>query len=188
MKKMLSRLLPYLRKMLVLLEQNLAVKQSVSDNAINSLAPKVLTNEVDLSKIQPYLSSLKSALETPSINNIAITGSYGSGKSTILRTFQHHHREYEYLNVSLASFKDNKEDKNDFERKLEVSILQQMFYHVKPDKIPDSRFKRIVNLTTSKLLLHTAFFLLWLNSAIILFNFDYINKLNSESWSLWSSL
>lgn len=175
--------MPPLKRLLVFLEQKTATGQVVSDNAIHSLAPKVLTEEGDLEKIKPYLSSLQSALETPSINNIAITGSYGSGKSTILRTFQHHHPEYEYLNISLASFKDNKEDKEDFERKLEVSILQQMFYHVKPSKIPDSRFKRIVNLTTGKLVLHTVFFLLWLTCTIILFNFDYINKLNPRGWS-----
>lgn len=157
----------------------------VNEQALNSLAPKIIIDELELKKITPYLNNLRKAINTEGINNIALTGSYGSGKSTILKTFQHHNRQYDYLNISLASFKDNIEDKeNEFERKLEVSILQQIFYHVKPEKIPDSRFKRIINITTSKLILQTLLVILWVISSIILFKFDYINKLNPLSWKL----
>lgn len=184
MKKVLSRLIPHLKKLLIQLEKFTTTKKTLPSDSINSLAPKIITDESELKKIEPYLASLKNALDSDFVNNIAVTGSYGSGKSTILKTFQFHHTEYEYLNISLASFQDNKEDKDDFERKLEVSILQQMFYHVKPSKIPDSRFKRIVNLKKGKLLAQTFFFLIWLTSIIILFKFDYINKLNPKGWSL----
>lgn len=157
---------------------------NLSEQALMSLAPKIIIDEVELAKINPYLDNLKRAINTVGINNIALTGSYGSGKSTILKTFQHHNTQNRYLNISLASFKDNKEDKGEFERKLEVSILQQIFYHVEPNKIPDSRFKRIISITTSRLLLQTLFVISWVVSTIILFKFDYINKLNPLSWKL----
>jgi ABC-type dipeptide/oligopeptide/nickel transport system ATPase subunit len=152
---------------------------------INTLAPKILTEQRDLDRVKPYLENLKNAIDTSSINNIAITGSYGSGKSTILRTFENQYKQYKYLNISLASFTDNKEEKNGeqaFERRLEISILQQMFYHVAPSVIPDSRFKRIVNVTRNKLLLLSAFLILWILSALILVKFGYIEKLNPTGW------
>ncbi|MBV6484736.1 MAG: hypothetical protein KFKLKKLM_01249 [Flavobacteriales bacterium] len=173
-----------LKKLTAFLEKRWYKSKPKNSYPINSLAPKVLTEEEDIKKIQPYLNSLKQSIDTEGINNIAITGSYGSGKSTILNTFQDMNEGYEYLNISLASFKDNKEnsDNPEFERRLEVSILQQMFYHVEPSVIPDSRFKRIINLTPEKLFLPSLFLVLWSFSALILIKFNYIEKLNPEDW------
>jgi hypothetical protein len=182
MKNVLIFIVRNLKRLLIYLDgKTLIENKNIEDFA--SLAPRILKSEEDLKGVQPYLLNLAKAINTDSINNIALTGSYGSGKSTILKTFQFHHPEYNYLNISLASFKDNKDDKDDFERKLEVSILQQIFYHVDPLIIPDSRFKRIINLTTKKLTLATLFLLLWVVSTIILLKFGYINKLNPNSWS-----
>jgi hypothetical protein len=180
--KVISYIIIVLKRLTFLIERKFLFIDS-NEQALNSLAPKIIIDEVELKKITPYLDNLRKSINTQGINNIALTGSYGSGKSTILKTFQYHNRQYDYLNISLASFKDNKTDKeNEFERKLEVSILQQIFYHVKPTKIPDSRFKRIINITTSKLILQTLFVISWAVSSIILFKFDYIHKLNPISW------
>lgn len=90
------------------------------------------------------------------IKNIALTGPYGSGKSSILKTFQNRHKVkgLKFLFISLATFKeekvrkneDGKEiviDKTDLLRRIEISILEQIFYHEEDKKIPDSRFKKI---------------------------------------------
>jgi len=58
-----------------------------------------------------------------------------------------------------------------------------MFYHVKPSVIPDSRFKRIVNVTRNKILLLSGFFILWILSVLTLFKFGYIEKLNPNGWT-----
>jgi hypothetical protein len=55
-----------------------------------------------------YESRLLSGLGNPNVCNIALCGPYGSGKSSILRTFMKSHPEYRYLNVSLVAI--NKED------------------------------------------------------------------------------
>lgn len=185
MQKAIQFIIVALKKILIFFENKVDFKRVDEKDAINSLAPKIIIDKIELKKIEPYLDNLKGAISTEGINNIAITGSYGSGKSTILKTFQHYNPEFEYLNISLASFKDNKDDpdEKDFQRKLEISILQQIFYHVKPSVIPDSRFKRIVNLTTPKLLVQTLFLLFWGLSSLILFKFNYINKLNPLSWT-----
>lgn len=181
--EVISYIIKVLKQFILFIEKKFFF-DNANEQALISLAPKIIIDEAELAKINPYLDNLKRALNTAGINNIALTGSYGSGKSTILKTFQHHNAQYKYLNISLASFKDNKEDKGEFERKLEVSILQQIFYHVEPNKIPDSRFKRIINITTSKLILQTLFVNSWVVSTIVLFKFEYINKLNPLSWKL----
>ena len=96
------------------------------------------------------------------IRNVAITGPYGSGKSSLLKTFKEKHKkdpDLKFLNISLATFKEEKEvEENngkgqkegktsgeDLLRLIELSILQQLFYFEKDKVIPDSRFKRIKN-------------------------------------------
>jgi len=165
-----------LQKFQIKKENNSPVKKSIS-----SLAPKILTEEKDIARVKPYLTAIKNALDENAITNIAITGAYGSGKSTIIKTFQHLNPEYKYLNISLASFNDSNSN-DDLERLLEVSILQQIFYHVKPTDIPDSRFKRIVNNTAGKIWLIATGLALWISSIFILFKFDYIQKINPNNW------
>ena len=59
------------------------------NNIISSLAPKELKRKEDLDRVKPYLDLLKDTINAKDINNIALTGGYGSGKSTILKTFQY---------------------------------------------------------------------------------------------------
>lgn len=172
-----------LQKIGLLKEEETPAKKSIS-----SLAPKILTDEKEVVRVQPYLTAIKNAIDEPNITNIAITGAYGSGKSTIIKTFQHLNPDYKYLNISLASFNESNEAE-DLERLLEVSILQQIFYHVKPTEIPDSRFKRIINNTTGKIWSIAIGLVLWISSIFILFKFDYINKINPSNWLLgWKNV
>lgn len=161
---------------------------------ISSLAPKVLTKKEDIEKIQPYLDKLNETIDTEGINNIALTGGYGSGKSTIIGTFKELNPQYEFLNISLASFNKKKSDdtltssekklqKEELERLLEVSILQQIFYHVKPQEIPESRFKRIINIPDWKIWCISISFILWITSSVLLLKYDYLDKINPNSWN-----
>lgn len=171
------------------------IKENIS--SISSLAPKVLTLKEEIDKIQPYLDKLKDTIETKGVNNIALTGGYGSGKSTIINTFKSLNSKYEYLNISLASFNKKKDGKNnkltseqkklqrdELERLLEVSILQQIFYHVKPSEIPESRFKRIINIPDWKIRSISFGFILWVLSSILLLKYNYLDKINPINWDI----
>lgn len=168
---------------------------------MSSLAPKVLTDKEDLDKVQSYLNKLKDVIDEEDINNIALMGNYGSGKSTIIKTFQHQHKkEYRFLNISLASFnKPNvkekekeveseeidyleKLNKEKLDRLLEVSILQQIFYHVKASDIPKSRFKRIIELPIKKLIGEAILFVIWVICSVLTIKYDYLNKINPIIW------
>jgi DNA replication protein DnaC len=49
-------------------------------------------------------NALDFALSNPQIKNIAFTGNYGSGKSSILKSYIKQHSKHKYIEISLASF------------------------------------------------------------------------------------
>ena len=130
-------------------KKNKEIKKEIQ---FQSLAP---TDNAEKSDI--YFSALDWAINQKSIKNIAITGNYGSGKSSVLNTYQKNSKSQKrYLNISLATFdkKDYGKDNNIIEK----SILQQLFYKEKINKTPFSRFKKINNLNDK----------LWLKIIIII--------------------
>lgn len=95
-----------------------------------------------------YIDALSWALKQDAIHNIAISGPYGSGKSSVIRTFLSPHGQqskYKHLTISLATFNVHKDGNNQElqSRLIESSILEQLFYHEEDSHIPDSRFKKI---------------------------------------------
>ena len=94
------------------------------------------------------MGALSWALNQDKIHNIAISGPYGSGKSSVIRTFLSPHGQqskYKHLTISLATFNAQKQDETSElqSRLIESSILEQLFYHEEDSHIPDSRFKKI---------------------------------------------
>ncbi|KAB7892559.1 YobI family P-loop NTPase [Poseidonibacter ostreae] len=167
----------------------------------NSLIPR------DDIKNKVYFNSLYKVLNTKGVNNIALSGSYGSGKSTIIKSFEKENNwrsDYKFLNISLATFKSKEKKSNDDEKKIpddkqipkknntkddendllnvdikeiEKGILQQMFYKVDYDDIPNSRFKRILTIKYMKI--KTLGVFLWLLTTVKLFKSDEFKKIFS---------
>ncbi|MFC6858930.1 YobI family P-loop NTPase [Zunongwangia atlantica] len=133
-----------------------------------------------------YTKALQWALENrgeEDIKNIALTGTYGSGKSTILKTFQKNYKgsNLKFLNISLATFKEEKpkfdekgnpikKDKEELLRLIETSILQQIFYHEQDKNIPDSRFKKIKSYGIKRLFLTSLGILIFIIALLNYFN------------------
>lgn len=139
----------------------------------------------DFNRHKEYIIRLKYAIDQPNVFNIALTGSYGAGKSSILKTFKAYYPEYHYVNVSLASFVEvnmpesditpkGKEDS--FEEQLEYSILQQLFYHVKATNISESRFGRIERISKKKRILMALGILLFVVANLFLFCQEQVTK------------
>ncbi|WP_289198129.1 hypothetical protein [Bacteroides acidifaciens] len=120
------------------------------------------------------------------IKNIAITGPYGAGKSSIIQTLEKDYPAFKYLNLSLATLRTDEETSksDEFEtdltdnnkgitysctqieslnRRIEYSILQQIIYKEESGKVPNSRLRRIRHFKTAELvkygILITAFVL-----------------------------
>jgi hypothetical protein len=141
-------------------------------------------------KSEPYLNALTWALKNPNIKNLALTGPYGSGKTSILKTFEKKNPALQILNISLASFQDDiaignesripganaplsKTNYEERHRLIELSILQQMFYRVRSADIPDSRFNRIRSLGNWTLLFYVFVVFLTLLGLTVLFANGY---------------
>ncbi|MBR3072184.1 hypothetical protein [Fibrobacter sp.] len=92
----------------------------------------------------------------PEIKNIAITGPYGSGKSSIWKTFREEKKLLKYRNIveiSLAKFTDPKhknEPKKNLESEIERAIIQQITFSYKGSDLKYSYFSRIKNLSNLK--------------------------------------
>jgi len=103
------------------------------------LAP---TDKAD--KAGVYSEALLFATNNAKVFNIALTGPYGSGKSSIIQSFLKKYRR-PALHISLAAFvpEADSESKKASRQEIERSILQQMLYGADANKLPLSRFKRI---------------------------------------------
>lgn len=140
-----------------------------SNNGVPPGLFRPLTPTNNAKGIEIYSNALDFALKNKDIRNIAVTGIYGSGKSSFLRTyFSKKHKKV--LWVSLASFlggevhsdssdtsEGTAEEKvsneqvitsnNKDEHLLEVSILQQIFYAAKQSELPFSRLRRTTGIS-----------------------------------------
>lgn len=158
----------------------------------------------DADIVDGYKQALDYALfnsKDRSIQNIAITGPYGAGKTSTIKTYFHKYRPkgFKELTVSLATFKEeisktqsnsdesslNNENQNELLRKIELSILQQILYHVDGSKVPHSKFRGIQPISIGKKLGYSVFSSLFLLSIANLyfpdilpyfyFNISFIN-------------
>jgi ABC-type molybdenum transport system ATPase subunit/photorepair protein PhrA len=66
---------------------------------LEDFSPVILEKDDD-----KHSTTIKYAIDNPNIQNLALTGPYGSGKSSILKTFENNYLQYNYLNISLATF------------------------------------------------------------------------------------
>lgn len=116
-----------------------------------------------------YQKAFDFCIGNKAISNIALTGPYGSGKSSVIKGLIADKNLEEIdciLEISLASF-ESKRDVTD--QQIELSILQQMIYSCSANKLPNSRFKRIQKPQFPSLT--SAFILLWLVAVSIGANF-----------------
>lgn len=77
------------------------------DVSINTISYNSLTPTADAKDCEPYLGALSWALKQEDVHNIAISGPYGSGKSSVIKTFFKKNPTYKHITISLANFKSD---------------------------------------------------------------------------------
>ncbi len=93
-------------------------------------------------QIGSYDTQLTFALTDPDIKNIALSGPYGAGKSSILATYKSAHSELKLLHISFAHFQDAAQDGGQpmDEKRLEGKIINQLIHQMPAKDIPQTHF------------------------------------------------
>lgn len=144
-----------------------------SSITLRSLAPDHLKEEHAV-----YVQHLKTALTDPRNKNIALTGRYGSGKSSILDNFleqldtpqsgglkdeanrRGRHRrplgtsaaQHKTLRISISTLGPDDDDP-DITNRIQKELVKQLLYRVEPGKVQRSRFARRPEPTLTRLIM-----------------------------------
>ncbi len=154
-----NTLCSFFKEIFMIFKQKEDCVKELLDSKQKTLNPSSLDKK---DKSYKTVEDIACRLQKNDAQNIAVTGPYGSGKSSILISLRENYPQYKYLNISLATLKSYKKEKseqnntekeNDNEelnRLIEYSILQQLIYREKQEVIPNSRFKRIFHIGKAK--------------------------------------
>lgn len=145
------------------IEKSCAAKAAQSKFA--NLAPITNVN------LEMYEDILDQSFADKNIHNIALSGSYGSGKSSVIQTYEEKHPELNFIHISLAHFENAEsehspdepaenanmtkspgnsstqkgsvveQEKGKIENVLEGKILNQLIHQINPKYIPQTDFK-----------------------------------------------
>lgn len=98
------------------------------------------TDEVDLAV---YEEAIDYVFQNHDIKNVAISGAYSAGKSSILASYKKNHSSLRFLHISLAHFQSlNEKDEPEVkESVLEGKILNQLIHQIPSGKIPQTNFR-----------------------------------------------
>lgn len=115
---------------------------------LEPLTPIVLNEEEkQLRSYENYAQALDEAFQNEKICNVALSGPYGAGKSTIMQTYESEHPDKRCIHISLAKFESATEGKakdteagND-QRDLEIKVLNQLIHQIPPKLIPQTQFR-----------------------------------------------
>lgn len=128
-------------------------KDKTSENQ-SQIEYVTLTPDDEIANGAEYLKALKWAIESKKAKNIALSGPYGSGKSSVIETFLKNNPSIKNrsIKISMATFiEEILIDEEKTERKkielnkdeIEKGILKQLFYKVEHRKIPQSRYRKL---------------------------------------------
>lgn len=127
------------------------IKQSISSRTGNKIPLTALTPHYQPEHHEVYVDLLKRALRHPNTRNVALTGSYGSGKSSVLQALRKHWwQRRRIIELSLSTLDPDlappAQDQNPAEREksnqIQKELVKQLLYRLPPAKTPRSRFPR----------------------------------------------
>ena len=110
---------------------------------------RALTSNKDI-KIKPVTErALKFAIDKNSeVTNVAITGNYGAGKSSVVESFEFQCTDKKFLHISLGQYDETiSNEKNGLNNRqintIEGKIINQLLHQINPNQIRKSIFKTL---------------------------------------------
>lgn len=122
--------------------------QAQENITFEKLTPTTLSSD----EMIGYNEALDFIFKEEDLLNIAISGPYASGKSSVIKTYEEEHKELNGIHISLSYFSPNLKSKikninaddeftfND-ELMLERKIINQFIHQIEPKQIPYTDFK-----------------------------------------------
>lgn len=116
-----------------------------------------------------YEQAINFVFDNPDIKNVAISGSYSSGKSSLLASYKNNHENIKFLNISLTHFKslDEEEGTDVKESELEGKILNQLLHQIPSKKIPQTNFRVKKKTSLLNVIIPTVIIVLFLIFAVV---------------------
>ena len=175
-----------------------------SDDVVDSLAQEKQSSDTpsELIVLGPhydekhhglYVEKLEQAVRNPKVRNIALTGGYGTGKSSVIQgLIERIHSSKEFnktrpIVISLPTIQvaDESDFKNDRTDRIQRDIVKQLLYRSNPRKMRGSQYRRITHVTAPQRVI-TCFIV----AAFLTFTFWLLAKPDwhwhwSQGGSLW---
>ncbi|MCQ4924403.1 hypothetical protein NE686_14975 [Tissierella carlieri] len=141
---------------------------------------------INKANIDIYKDALDYVFNNSDIKNIGISGSYSSGKSSVIETYKTLRPNIKFIHISLAYFQSATKTEEEIielnENVLEGKILNQLIHQIDPDEIPQTNFKVKRQLSPSKLWLTASLTSMFVVFLLYILNFDnfveYIENLS----------
>lgn len=155
---------------------------------------RALTSNKDV-EIKPVtLKALEFAIDKNSeVTNVAITGNYGAGKSSVVESFEEKRKNKKFIHISLGQYDEIKScEKNGLDKRqintIEGKIINQLLHQIDPNKIRKSIFKTLDAESHINPLNITLYISLTMLLSLYLFNISSWNGLiQNFSWLSWTT-
>ncbi len=142
---------------------------------------------IDNMDLDVYEEAIDYVFDNSDIKNVAISGAYSAGKSSVLASYKKKHSNLHFLHISLAHFKSpDQEDETEVkESVLEGKILNQLIHQIPSEKIPQTNFRVKKKVSAKSIMKLTIGVVLFFIVAIYFACFDiwksYVNTL-PDNW------
>ncbi len=138
---------------------------------------------IDNMDLDVYEEAIDYVFDNSDIKNVAISGAYSAGKSSVLASYKKKHSDLHFLHISLAHFKSpEREDEAEVkESVLEGKILNQLIHQISSEKIPQTNFRVKKKVSAKSVIKPTIEVVMFFIEAIYFACFDiwksYVNTL-----------
>jgi len=137
-----------------------------------------------------YSDALNCVFESKDLRNIAVSGAYSAGKSSVMESYKAKHNEKQFIHISLAHFEEAiqntelvipKQNENKLENfnesMLEGKILNQLIHQIPPNQIPQTNFRIKSEIVPIKVLLWAA--------SVIGFILMFLHIIFFDNWKVY---
>ncbi|MEE0930746.1 MAG: hypothetical protein UIM53_07070 [Acutalibacteraceae bacterium] len=142
---------------------------------------------IDDMDLKVYEEAIDYVFDNPDVKNVAISGAYSAGKSSVLSSYKKKNKNLKFLHISLAHFRtpDLEKGTDVDESILEGKILNQLIHQIPSENIPQTNFRVKKTINSKSVIKRTIGSVLFFISIIHFTCFNtwgnYVNTL-SDNW------